>query len=361
MKSLPFLLLLAAISSGLFAQKKLPVNIDQYIAKLPVLNLPPPVYSSELPQSENHFSKFTIIDYRPDANHLGTCFDPQEQQITFNRVPVKNVVDSFLNKNCSAPGSSNEVLIVLKKLWYSSTELDNPYVNYGFGSPIYTEHRGARLQFSAESYLKTDAGFVPFAAFDTIIVTKKRMKTCGSSMLAEALNALAQKLNSKNIERIIASRKPFIENAIDSMSKRNFQGKIYKEETVRKGVYMTAKEFFNNEPSIDWYEIQKSKDGMQSLYLKNEKGQLYLARSIWGFCDGEKSYVMMNDNLFPIYKNGNAFFVIGSKLYQVRKLSSSPTGSPTGALTAAIVDDLTPNTIKERRLFTLDAMTGEVW
>jgi hypothetical protein len=140
------------------------------------------------------------------------------------------------------------------------------------------------------------------------------------------------------------------------MSKRHFQWKIYKEETVRKGVYMTAKEFFNNEPSIDWYEIQKSKDGMQSLYLKNEKGQLYFARGIWGFCDGEKCYVMMNDNLFPLYKNGNAFFVIGSKLYQVRKLSSS-----SGTLTAAIVDDLTPNTIKEKRLFTLDAVTGEVW
>lgn len=361
MKAIFFLIGLAILAPSVFAQKLQPVNVEQYIAKLPRLNLKQPVFSAALPSSDNHFSKFTIIDYRPDSSRAGVCVNAvQESQITFGNVAVKNVVDSFLNKNYSTTSSVNEVVVVLKKLWYTSVTPKEVYTSTGIDESRMFDEPRTRLQFAAESYVKTTAGFVPLAAFDTTILDNHQVKSCGGSILSDALAAFAEKLSRKNIDHILVTRKPFDERAVDSISKRNFQYRIYTNEALKTGVYLTANDFFNNTPSAAQYEIQKTKDGASSLYLKNENGQLYLARNIWGYCNGETSFVILDGNLFPVSRNGNALFVLGSKLYQLKKSNPNNASSPYGAIGTALVNDASPNTRRKTQLFTVDNTTGEV-
>jgi hypothetical protein len=374
MKHLLFFIMSAIVSYGSLAQQKQSGSIEKYLSKLPNLNLTLPKFSPTVPLTQNHFSKFTVIDYRPDASRSGICMQNlQEAQVTFDNTPVKKVVSDFLNKNYSTIDYSNELIIVLKKLWYSSIEPEGAYSGAGHEAEVNNGVSRARLQFAVESYLRTEAGFVPFAAFDTVMLNSYQLEVCGSSMLSDALSAFAQRVNHKAIEKILASRRPFDKIEVDSMSRRDLKRQIYMNDSLKKGIYMTRENFFNNEPSDVAFEVQKDKAGLSSLYIKNETGQLRYTRNVWGYCDGQRSYIMLDGNLFPIYQNGYAFYVFGSKRYQERRetgardmmFPSVPVQpqvftSPLGAAAVGLMGDAMGKTRREVRLFILDNTTGEV-
>ncbi|MDH7460840.1 hypothetical protein QEG73_06100 [Chitinophagaceae bacterium 26-R-25] len=359
MKPLFFLILLTALSSDSFAQEKPSGNVDKYLSKLPNLNLKLPKLPAELPQSENHFSKFTILDYRPDVSRTGICtVNNEERQISFKEMSVKQVVNDFLNNNYSVSAISNELIIVIKKLWYSSPQPSTIRSGSGADDRKTEEIEKSKLQFAAECYLKKEEGFIPFAAFDTTILSNHQLINCGSSILAEALNALVQKLNAKNIERIVATRTPFDKFRVDSISRRAFQHKIYTDDSLMKGVYMTFNDFLQNKPVKVYYETKKNKDGT-SLYLKNENGTLYATRTIWGFCDGKTFYIMIDGYLFPACRNNYTFYVVGLKGYKTgMSLGSAMASSPLLLATGATKSN--DKVIRIQRLFSVDNETGEL-
>ena len=74
---------------------------------------------------------------------------------------------------------------------------------------------------------------------------------------------------------------------------------------------ITSFTFRNNQPPILNYEIQADGKGPQ-LYLKDEAGKTYYSRKMWGYCDGQLCYAMMDGNLCPIFPVGHSFYVFGS-------------------------------------------------
>lgn len=98
---------------------------------------------------------------------------------------------------------------------------------------------------------------------------------------------------------------------------------------------------------------------MMNLFLKDEQGKSYFSRKMWGYCDGEHLFVMMDGNLFPVLRDENAFYVYGSKEYIVKK-----TNAPLLIfIPAAIIVGSVPiseKVVRRLRLFTLDMETGAI-
>ncbi|MBS1663190.1 MAG: hypothetical protein JST68_19260 [Bacteroidetes bacterium] len=87
-----------------------------------------------------------------------------------------------------------------------------------------------------------------------------------------------------------------------------------------KGVYTNIDEFRNNAPSITGYEVTKDKQANLELRIRDIDGNLYYSHTMWGFCDGQQIYVMMDGNLFPIFSVQHQMYVLGSKEYRTSKI-----------------------------------------
>jgi hypothetical protein len=128
--------------------------------------------------------------------------------------------------------------------------------------------------------------------------------------IATADNELAQK------------RKAFTYQQLDSLNKLRFDYPMDTARVLRKGVYASVEEFRNNQPSILNYEIVADGKGPQ-LYLKDEKGNSYYSRKMWGYCDGQLCYAMLDGNLCPIFPVDHSFYVFGSTDNEVKAKNNS--------------------------------------
>lgn len=97
-----------------------------------------------------------------------------------------------------------------------------------------------------------------------------------------------------------------------------------------------------------------------TLHMKDEQGKLYYTRKMWGFCDGQQTYVMMDGNLFPIFTHNRAYYVYGSKEYMVKKYSAPlffllPVAYVLGAV------PVSEKVFRKLRFFRLDMETGDIF
>lgn len=129
---------------------------------------------------------------------------------------------------------------------------------------------------------------------------------------------------------------------------------------LRKGIYASIHEFRNNQPSVFNYQVEPDVNGLLQLYLKDAAGQLYFSRKMWGYCDGQQCYVMMNGNLFPIIPVHHAFYVWGSKGFRLKNsavpyLVTLPTVVFYGAATVSIT------AVRQLHFFNLDVYSGDIY
>jgi hypothetical protein len=286
------------------------------------------------------FNHVQLLDLRKDTTRLGILRISQRGQDEF-RLPSSdpgNLV-GYLNTAYTKPGAPWSLLIVLKDLWISCPE---DYV------PM--NHLEMNINFHAEAYLRTEAGYQPVMFMDSAAASEsiKYFPLVAEDGIRDLFAAFMARIASYDLTR---TRRTVTLSQIDSFSQTRFN---YAADTVTqfaKGVYKNLEEFRNDAPSILKYEISKDGRGDHDLNIPDDTGRFYLTHTVWGYSDGKQLFYMFDGNLFPVFRIGHQFYVFGSKEYHYRKLWLAPFGLPIEAM-----EEL----IKTMRVFRLDVDTGNL-
>lgn len=299
------------------------------------------------------FQNIEVVDYRPDSSRIGLFIERRQQADLLFESSPGTVIKSFLNEAYTNPLASKTLLVVIRELWFSDILLEKQLGKEP--SPF-----RSRISFRAETYVIENNGYIPLTYFDTLITSKEKIMDIAPFRITELMTSFIEKINSSDISPAYLQTKRLLSfAAIDSFSNKLFSYPIDAPDTLRKGVYASFEDFRNNKPSIFNYEIEKENSSSMTLRLKDEQGKSYYSRKMWGYCDGQQTYVMMDGNLFPIFTYDRAYYVYGSKEYLVKKNYLPLFLVFPGALVFATVP-ISENVTRRLRFFRLDIKTGEI-
>jgi hypothetical protein len=297
------------------------------------------------------FDSIRVLDFRRDTSRIGLISSGRktQEEVLFH-TPAADQLGRYLYAGYSSPKGGQSLLVVIKNLWISDP--------VGF---VYNYSQW-RISFRFEAYLQQKDGYIPLTYLDT---TVRRATGSGfSNMAAHELPELIDIFMAKVAEREEvgnwAEKRTVSYEQIDSFNRTRFD---YAMDTVTrpvKGVYVNVEEFKNNAPSVSQYELSKDKSGNMELRVPDGSGQLVYTHTVWGFCDGKQTYVMMDGNLFPVFCVQHQFYVLGSKEYHDKKLWIPifiPVSPVAGIYGSA---DISENVVRTLHLFRLDVKTGHV-
>ena len=298
------------------------------------------------------FNSIRVVDLRRDTSRVGLVSNGRNTQdeVRFPS-PAADQLKGYLDAGYSSPKGGQSLLVVIKDLWIA-----DPKQLRRLARPAWN------VSFHLEAYLSEKDGYKPLAYMDTTLHELQ-----GSSLpdavawgLSELTDLFMDKVAAYDQAGGWAEKRTVSYEQIDSFNRARFD---YAMDTVTrplKGVYGNVDEFKNNAPSISQYELSKDKSGNMEVRVRDENGQLYFTRTVWGCCDGKQAYIMMDGNLFPIFGVQHQFYVLGSKDYRNRKvrvpyiIPLGPAGMVFG--TTKVGDDV----VRELHLFRLNVKTGRV-
>lgn len=142
----------------------------------------------------------------------------------------QDVIRSFLNESFSNPLASKNLLVVIRKLWFSDIVFQKQLGELSSASK-------SRIIFRAETYIKENAGYIPLASFDTIITSPKAIMDIAPFRLPSLLTAFVKKISSLDINSAPIKARPLLSySAIDSFSNKIFLYPIDTTKNIHKGV-----------------------------------------------------------------------------------------------------------------------------
>jgi hypothetical protein len=248
----------------------------------------------------------TVQDLRRDTSRIGLVNDRRrdQQEVVFH-VPAAKQLDDYLNAGYSSPNGKHDLLVVIKELWISEARRLQNYLT------AYDE--SWHIAFLLEAYLKDSDRYIPLTFFDTAMTAS----AINSSVMAEhgipeLLSAFMDKIASFDLDYDLAVKKPVTWQQIDSFGRIRYDYPMDTATKLVRGVYANVQEFRNNRPSLTNYELSKDGSGDLGLRIPDADGQMYYTRSVWGLCDGQQRYVMMDGSLFPIFSIQHQYYVFGS-------------------------------------------------
>lgn len=313
MKATFLSLFLLTIALSLSAQRNLQkaFNPEEFSTAIIKLNAPksPKLVSLS-------FSGLEVYDQRNDSSLLGfykTKYSRNKSWVTILKTvnPTPNAVYSFLESQIAYDNQSSPRLVLLiRKLWLSK-EIEN------------TEARDHNIKMQKallpgiitcfEFYAKQGELLTPLMRFDTTILHHNpNLTLIGEELLQTTLTSAIDKLSKTNYRQKIETGRTYSWLQVDSFSTRSKHIEILQTTSFKKGVYLTFDDFKNNRPSIQDFEIKKS-EFSHTLFVKDEQGNQYPVRKIWGFSDGENLFIKSADIFFNLEKVNNNFYCWASK------------------------------------------------
>jgi hypothetical protein len=280
------------------------------------------------------FAHFDVIDQRTDTARIGihtfvpTIGRSHNNQLVFPR-PAAAEVAAFLNKNFAAPGAHWSALVILRNLWLS----DANYLKEDKVKDDQILDQKTHIRLKAEIYACNDSVYIPILRFDTLQTYKNNNQynnwssyyslweydlTAVLSEMADSISALAQ-------ARVENGRRLHREDILQFNQSR-FDPAITASNVLAAGVYASFQEFRDNTPSVQNFEVQQQK-GDRVLYLKDAGGSLQYSHDAWGYCDGKTIFIMRDGKLYPLWKEGKAFYFF-SQAYKEYNLPNPPATWP---------------------------------
>jgi hypothetical protein len=296
------------------------------------------------------FREIQVIDSRSDTSRIGFSYSRNIGHRQLVLQPTAGTeISAFLN-SFSNPAASRSLLVVVKHLWISEMTPEEPE------QPFQGKPHTTRLRFRAEAYLKDGTGYVPYGYLDTTVTAALQVLQVTPFRLPDLLTSFMKKMITLDPEKVLSTKRRVSFAFIDSFNKRKYSHRILKVDALRKGVYASLDDFRNNNPTINNYAVEQEGETL-SLYLQDEEGKSYFTRKIWGYCDGQTSYVMINGNLYPVMRQQNAHYVFGAKHYTIKT-----TRIPIITLSAGLVGSVpvSQKVLMKLRMFTLDLDTGAI-
>jgi len=199
-------------------------------------------------------------------------------------------------------GQENEVVCFIKSLTVvrrdTLTETSSMYNKYG------------TMKFGVEVFLHSGSNY--FAAFkiDTVLnsMVNIQKRQVGEDMvqnfLMPAVRLMARQISNTNWQSI-AKRKAFTGDFVDTHYFTSRFNLPVLTEPWKKGVYRNFTEFKNNAPGIENFNLTKEK--FKTILLSDSKGDLIPTTKMFGYCDGEKCWILMGNYPFPLVRTGNGF------------------------------------------------------
>gem|GEM_PF-963021 len=306
------------------------------------------------------FNQIQVVDLRSDTSRAGIVRPDNggQQEVVF-RASTAKVLSSYLNFNYSRPNGKRSLLVVVKDLWLS-TSMDSMSERYD-KRDHFERTLVWNIAFRLEGYLQQEAGYIPLAYLDTLVVSQGYHS---ASRLAGELPGLfsvfMEKLAATDQDAVTRRRRMISFSQIDSFSRVRFNYPMDTATRFVKGVYANVEDFKNNRPSITDYVLTKDRSSNLELNIRDGDGKLYYTHTAWGVCDGKGVYVMMDGNLFPVVNVHHQFYILGSKLYGTAQIGLpffAPIGPAAYSYGWMKFDE---NVFRKLQVFRLDIESGKV-
>lgn len=258
------------------------------------------------------FKSIRVEDVRFDTTHIGiysmVTSGFVSSMLNNYKINLKdglgNSFSNYLNQGFRIlpGGEDREVVCFIKSLSVvrrdTMVENNSMFKKYG------------KMNFTVEVFLRSGNNFYAAFKIDTVLYSliNIKKKQIGDDMeeylLMPALQLLKNHITQTDWEDI-ATRKAFTEDFVDEhYLKDRFKIPVLSQ-PCKKGIYRTFTEFRNNAPSIENFKVEKEK--FKTILLSDGKGNLIPTTKLFGFCDGEKYWILMGNYPFPMVRVGNGF------------------------------------------------------
>jgi hypothetical protein len=252
------------------------------------------------------FSAIEIRDIRPDTTKLGfyrSTKDGRHYKYRFNNGAHEHI-ETFLNdhfrKNLDA-SSPNHLVIYIKKLWLS--EFDSTELN-----THNTHLRNAWLYLTSEMYLSQAGSYQALYRYDSVLYARKKNNYTSGSFISGSLLESLERLNNIDFAKL-HNRPSVTQGQVDAFY-RQYAIDVAANKPAR-GIYLSFTDFKNNRPAYTDFEV-RFEALADVVYVKDADGQFYPKKNIWGISDGEKVFIRMAANYFPLYNQQNTWEFYGS-------------------------------------------------
>jgi hypothetical protein len=359
-----FLLLISVFNAKTFSQNiKLNKKIDYEINKFKTVEIRIPIGQS-FPKL-NHIRSFKVVDARADTSAIGLLQKRTNKPIfILLHDGVKNQTGEFLGNYVKTVknDSNGLVVMVLKKFWLTD-ELDLSNEKYqGNILDLKEESVDGSILVSIEFYFNEQDNYYPLYRFDTTLTRPASVAIYGPDLVGQALILSLEKLLKLDEQPIsaAASRRKLNWEEIKKYNEEKFDIPILKDTPFVTGVYTSFEEFKKNNPTERNFQI--SKDGLADIiYIKQPDGKEIASRNFWGFCDGKNAFIKSRDKYFLLQRQGNAFYIYGSKKFvKPRSMAPGPLIYQNGLFVPSYGMAREEKTKLELRPFQLDWDTGKL-
>jgi len=251
---------------------------------------------------ENLFSRFEVLDERPDTARVGIhsgfkFLRSANKQLVLDR-PVKEEITDYFNRHFARPGAPYTALVVLRTLWLS----DINYIREDMVKDPDKRFEKTNIRLRAEVYAVRKEGYMPLFRFDSSQLSKKTSYSLWGNDLADSASLVIARRSGTGR---FAQRADIVQ-----YNESRFSLPITKDTIFPKGVYASFEEFRSNTPSIANFEITKEKNN-DILYIKEASGNSYYSHTVWGYSDGKNIYIMKDGSLHQAWREGKSFYLLG--------------------------------------------------
>ncbi|HEY0680411.1 MAG TPA: hypothetical protein VGD17_19145 [Chitinophagaceae bacterium] len=353
MKNWPFLL-----SIFLFIQKSQAQTSAPEIPKFKLrcrevtLTTPKPTDSLKL-----KFTHISVRDERSDTSKLGlfkSALDPEKYKYCLDQganSQLTTFVNAFFAPNVD-PSSGQHIVMCIRKLWIFAD--DTTVKLNAMNSPI------TRTWLRSEFYLFRDPYYYPLYRFDSVLTEEGRPRLNSIKLVEKVLVASLQRLKQIDYQTIPGARQITSEQLNNYYSQFNAYP-ILQAATIGKGVFESFMDFRNNRVSDTNFEV-RFESMSDILYVKDQNGQFYVKRNVWGFSNGENVFIRFGNNFFPLYRHHNTWEFFGSDKLTESYFGNMFAPSPSRGTVGAPYSDVRLPKLKlaKLQLYQLDMETGDL-
>ncbi len=320
--------------------------------------------------SLHHIKNIEVVDTRPDTTAIGLAQKTIHQPFfLIADGPFADNAQQFLYHSINLlDPDSLDIVVVIRKFWLTGgldEEMEKNLKNTGIDSN--TEKINSLLT-RMEFYLKKGSDYFILYRYDTMITRNLFILQDASELVEQALGSSLSRLvllDSK-FESIGENKRKFSWSEIQGHIQKQFDIPILKDSAHVRGVYSNFEEFKNDNPGQRNFEVDKDKL-TDMIFIRQADGKLMPERDDWGYSDGRNLYVRLKDNYFLLQRQGNAFYIYGSKAFTHKKVvyvpglgavSNATSGGPQYATNP--VESSSEHLMLKLRPYALDWDNGEL-
>lgn len=252
------------------------------------------------------FNTVNVVDLRFDTSKIGfTTTGPSKRLVTKTifAADAKSVLNTAIIRNSSA---NNELWVFVRHYWLqesTTAELESNKLEQSNNVDMVTT-----CKVTMECFLRSDSVFTPVLRIDTVFA---KVQVSGDHIGALASEPLQYMLQSMLTVKENRSRKRMTFAEVDQYTKRFYKYPRFETDNRTKGIYMSFKDFLNNQPLQREFVVEENKK-TDELYII-EKGEKKILTDFWGYSDGVVCYINTGLNFFQLVSINNSYEIYGAK------------------------------------------------